>query len=92
MISLILKAVPWGSIFSLGVKGILYWLEKAEHTKEMKRDFLKFVDAFHEHRQIPVRLNDRWEKLVKEHQKEMDIDKVNENLTKHYTDQPYSEN
>jgi len=72
MINLILKAVPWGTIFELSIKAVLYFIGKAEDAKEMKRDFLKFVEAFHEHRQIPVKMNKKWAALVKKEMEEVE--------------------
>ena len=72
MISTILSAIPLSSIFALIIKAVLHFLDKAEADKEMKRDFLKFVQAFDEHRKIPVELNKKWKLMVEEQKKQVE--------------------
>ena len=95
MISTILSALPLSSIFALIIKVVLHFLDKAEADKEMKRDFLKFVQAFDDHRKIPVELNKKWKRMVDEQKKqveaELNRDVANAKLFEHYSDKPNSE-
>ena len=93
MMGAILGAIPWSAVFGLVVKGVLYWLDKAEETREMKRDFLLFVEKFHEHRKIPVQLNEKWAKMVKDEKIKSEIEIVNKNAEVFWAgkDNPYSE-
>jgi len=72
MIATILSALPWASIFNLGVKGVVYWIQKSEMTKEAKKDCLEFIQFFHFHREIPVQMTEKWERIVREHKEELE--------------------
>lgn len=79
MWSIILKAIPWQTLFALIVKLILVIVDKGKETEEAKKAFLLFLDAIDD--KVTVKLNDEYERQKKEvvrlmNEKKEEIDRL----------------